>query len=35
MLDDTKAETQKLQSEEADLCLKNSELRLEYSENVD
>ena len=35
MLDDTKAETQKLQSEETDLRLKNSELRLEYSENVD
>lgn len=34
-LDDTKAETQKLQSEETDLRLKNSELRLEYSENVD
>ena len=35
MLDDTKAETQKLQSEETDLRLKNYELRLEYSENVD
>ena len=35
MLDDTKAETQKLQSEETDLRLMNSELRLEYSENVD
>ena len=35
MLDDTKAEIQKLQSEETDLRLKNSELRLEYSENVD
>ena len=35
MLDDTKAETQKLQLEETDLRLKNSELRLEYSENVD
>ena len=35
MLDDTKAETQKLQSEETDLRLKNSELRLEYSKNVD
>lgn len=35
MLDDTKAETQKLQSEGTDLRLKNSELRLEYSENVE
>ena len=35
MLDDTKAETQKLQSEEMDLRLKNSELGLEYCENVD
>ena len=35
MLDDTKAETQKLQSEGTDLRLENSELRLEYSENVD
>lgn len=35
MLDDTKAETRKLQSEETDLRLKNFELRLEYSENVD
>lgn len=35
MLDDTKAETQKLQSEEIDLRLNNSELRLEYSENVE
>ena len=35
MLDDTKAETRKLQFEGTDLCLKNSELRLEYSENVD
>ena len=35
LLDDTKAETQKLQSEETDLRLKNSELRLGYSENVD
>lgn len=35
MLNDTKAETQKLQSEEMDLRLKNSELWLEYSENVD
>ena len=35
MLDDTKAETQKLQSEGTDLHLKNSELRVEYSENVD
>ena len=35
MLDYTKAETQKLQSEGTDLRLKNSELRLEYSKNVD
>lgn len=35
MLDDTKAETRKLQFEGTDLRLKNSELRLEYSENVD
>lgn len=35
MLDDTKAETQKLRSEGTDLRLKNSELRLEYSENID
>ena len=35
MLNDTKAETQKLQSEEMNLRLKNSELWLEYSENVD
>ena len=35
MLDDTKAETQKLQSEETDLRLKNSELRLEYYDNLD
>ena len=35
MLDDTKVETQKLQLEETDLRLKNSELRLEYYENVD
>lgn len=34
-LDDTIAEKQKLQSEATDLCLKNSELRLEYYENVD
>ena len=35
MLDDTKAETRKLQLETTDLRLKNSELRLEYYENVD
>ena len=35
MLDDTKAETRKLQLETTDLSLKNSELRLEYYENVD
>ena len=35
MLDYTKAETQKLQSEGTDLRLRNSELQLEYSENVD
>ena len=35
MLDDTTAETQKLQSEETDLHLKNSELRLEYYDNLD
>lgn len=35
MLDATTAETQKLQSEGTDLRLKNSELRLEYSENID
>lgn len=35
MLDYTKAETQKLQSEGTDLRLKNSELRVEYSKNVD
>ena len=35
MLDDTTAETQKLQSEETDLRLKNSELRLEYYDNLD
>lgn len=35
MLDATTAETQKLQSEGTDLCPKNSELRLEYSKNVD
>ncbi len=35
MLDDTKVETQKLELEETDLRLKNSELRLEYYENVD
>ena len=35
MLDYTKAETQKLQSEGTDLRLKNSELRLEYSKSVD
>ena len=35
MLDDTKAEAQKLQSEGTGFRLKNSELRLEYSENVD
>ena len=34
-LDDTIAENQKLQSETTDLRLKNSELRLEYYENVD
>ena len=34
-LDDTIAENQKLQSETMHLCLKNSELRLEYYENVD
>lgn len=34
-LDDTIAENQKLQSETTDLHLKNSELRLEYYENVD
>ena len=34
-LDDTIAENQKLQSETTDLCIKNSELRLEYYENVD
>lgn len=32
---DTIAENQKLQSETTDLRLKNSELRLEYYENVD
>ena len=35
MLDATRTETQKLQSEKTDLRLKNSELRLEYSENVE
>lgn len=35
MLDATTAETQKLQSEGTNLRLKNSELRLEYSENID
>ena len=35
MLDATTAETQKLQSEGTDLRLKNFELRLEYSENID
>lgn len=35
MLDATTAETQKLQSERMDLRLKNSELRLGYSENID
>lgn len=34
-LDNTIAENQKLQSETTDLRLKNSELRLEYYENVD
>ena len=34
-LDDTIAENQKLQSETMDLRFKNSELRLEYYENVD
>lgn len=34
-LDDTIAENQKLQSETTDLHIKNSELRLEYYENVD
>ena len=34
-LDDTIAENQKLQSETMHLCLMNSELRLEYYENVD
>ena len=34
-LDDIIAENQKLQSETMDLRLKNSELRLEYYENVD
>ena len=34
-LDDTIAENQKLQSETTDLRIKNSELRLEYYENVD
>ena len=34
-LDDTIAENQKLQLETTDLSLKNSELRLEYYENVD
>ena len=35
MLDDTKAETRKLQLETTDLRLKNSELRLEYYDNLD
>ena len=35
MLDATRTETQKLQSEKTDLRLKNSELWLEYSENVE
>lgn len=35
MLDDTKAETWKLQLETTDLRLKNSELRLEYYDNLD
>jgi len=34
-LDDTIAKNQKLQSETTDLRIKNSELRLEYYENVD
>lgn len=34
MLDDTKAETRKLQLETTDLRLKNSELRLEYYDNL-
>lgn len=34
-LDATITENQKLQSEETDLRLKNSELRLEYYKNVD
>ena len=35
MLDDTKAETRKLQLETTDLRIKNSELRLEYYDNLD
>ena len=35
MLDDTKAETRKLQLETTDLRLKNSELQLEYYDNLD
>ena len=35
MLDDTKAETRKLQLETTDLRLKNSELWLEYYDNLD
>lgn len=35
MLDDTKAETRKLQLETTDLRLKNSELRLKYYDNLD
>ena len=35
MLDDTTAETRKLQLETTDLRLKNSELRLEYYDNLD
>ena len=34
-LDDTISENQKLQSETTDLRLKNSQLRLEYYENID
>ena len=35
MLNDTKAETRKLQFEATDLRIKNSELRLEYYDNLD
>ena len=35
MLNDTKAETRKLQLETTDLRIKNSELRLEYYDNLD